>query len=700
MALRSFTAFKNLQLEEKIIKCSKHQDVEPLQELYQLRPDLNGQSVWFFPTQKKSAEGRILYEKSENHVYVYDMITQNQFSSFAAWIKALSIKRFFKGKKSSLATIFLNSSCNGTSVGQIIKGENHSPYFKSAEIITLLTIKTTLTTIIYSNMEFANINLMEGNNGSLWLIFSDQQNIQKELCFEKAPYGSRNPIKYSILINGFEVKDTILKSNHINNKISTMTDIFLIVQFCKKSSICMGQYTKEFAKVVYLRGDYIYSSYLGPQNNHEIITTLENKGSETEAYHRVDCTFFVLNGNICVNCKTLRNTLYKIEKRHANSAQSVKTPYVSREILTELVQNTRKTIRSQKELVKELSERLKLKFETEEEPISEPLTHIVYNVIEEVKTKKYEDVPNIILKELIHIQSEKPNGIRYHPMFIRWAISIYSRGPAAYKAMKSIIRMPSLSTLKSYINETSQYMGLLWSQRDNKYIGYIDFDDENAEIEAFGEQCLYNVQNYSGDQNNDEKDCKRTLATQVHQIVWHSITHSFNFPIAYFAIETISVHTLNTILFSLAAKLECVNIHTYGSVCDSAGENRKHIKSFNWFATTWKIGDKVEVQLSTKPSKKSYKPSTIIAFNPERTEFLVELSGSEQSRHNITRSALRPPMLAKTTWNINDQCEVRNIVNNEWYPGKISTRILINGYLDIEVAIKTTEIQPIIEISA
>ncbi|CAG8811838.1 11910_t:CDS:2, partial [Dentiscutata erythropus] len=53
---------------------------------------------------------------------------------------------------------------------------------------------------------------------------------------------------------------------------------------------------------------------------------------------------------------------------------------------------------------------------------------------------------------------------------------------------------------------------LLWSQRDNKYVGYIDFDDENVEFEAFGEQCLHNVQGseYMSDHNkrnnNDEKD--------------------------------------------------------------------------------------------------------------------------------------------------------------------------------------------------
>jgi len=35
-------------------------------------PNINSQSVWFFPTLKKSAEGRNLYEKAENCAYVYD----------------------------------------------------------------------------------------------------------------------------------------------------------------------------------------------------------------------------------------------------------------------------------------------------------------------------------------------------------------------------------------------------------------------------------------------------------------------------------------------------------------------------------------------------------------------------------------------------------------------------------------------------
>ncbi|CAG8786281.1 30158_t:CDS:2, partial [Gigaspora margarita] len=121
--------------------------------------------VWFFPTLKKSAEGRILYEKTEKHVYVYDTIIQKRFSSFSAWIKALSSQQFFKDKKSALATIFLKPNCNEMNIQQIIKGKNYSPYFKNIQIVTLLSIKDTLTTMIYDDVELIEVrdNFLEEN---------------------------------------------------------------------------------------------------------------------------------------------------------------------------------------------------------------------------------------------------------------------------------------------------------------------------------------------------------------------------------------------------------------------------------------------------------------------------------------------------------------------------------------------------------
>ncbi|RIB00191.1 hypothetical protein C2G38_2150948 [Gigaspora rosea] len=306
---------------------------EALQQLYQLRPDLNDQSVWFFSTLKKSAEGRILYEKTEKHAYLYDTITQKRFSSFSAWIKALSSQHFFKGKKSALATIFLKPNCNEINIGQIIKGKNYSPYFKNIQIGTLLSIKDTLTTMIYDDVKLTGINLTEGE-GFLCLAFFET-NLKKELYIKKTIHGCREPIKCTVFVNSLEVN--VLK--------------------------------ERFEQATYLRGDHLYSNFIGPENNHEIIANLENKGLDNEAYRRIDYTLLVLNGKICANCKTLHNTLYQIENRYKNGIQSVKTTHASRKLLTEIVQKARK-----KELVESLRDGLKLKFEAKEEQVSEPLT--------------------------------------------------------------------------------------------------------------------------------------------------------------------------------------------------------------------------------------------------------------------------------------------------------------------------------------
>ncbi|CAG8851792.1 41162_t:CDS:1, partial [Gigaspora margarita] len=143
-----------------------------------------------------SAEGRILYEKTEKHAYVYDTITQKRFSSFLVWIKALSHQWFFKGKKSALATIFLKPNCYKMNIGQIIKGKNYSPYFKNIQIVILLSIKDTLTTIIYNDIELTGINLMEGK-GFLCLTFFET-NLKKELYIKKTIHECWEPIKCTI----------------------------------------------------------------------------------------------------------------------------------------------------------------------------------------------------------------------------------------------------------------------------------------------------------------------------------------------------------------------------------------------------------------------------------------------------------------------------------------------------------------------
>jgi len=181
--------------------------------------------------------------------------------------------------------------------------------------------------------------------------------------------------------------------------------------------------------------------------------------------------------------------------------------------------------------------------------------------------------------------------------------------------------------------------GLLWSQRSNSYVGYLDFEDEAKDLHSFAIQCeselmMTNDGNISVNEKSDYG-----LSTQVHQIVWHSVTHNFSFPLSYYGINTMTTHDLNKLLFGLAAKLECIGVHTCASICDGAGENRVHLKSFDWFASTWSPGDMVEV----KSGKENFCIAKILSSNVDRTKFCVQKLDQEIAEVIVVdRASLRP----------------------------------------------------------
>lgn len=177
---------------------------------------------------------------------------------------------------------------------------------------------------------------------------------------------------------------------------------------------------------------------------------------------------------------------------------------------------------------------------------------------------------------------------------------------------------------------------------------------------------------------------KYELATQVHQIVWHSITHNFAFPISYYGINNITMHSLNTLIFSLAAKLECIGIHTCGSVCDGAGENRTHIKSFDWYASKWSSGDIVEVNFNK--DKRSFHAAKIVDSNFEKTKFTVyQLDCDNSEKIEIDQNFICSPMPSKLEWNINESCEFKCPRDNKWYLGRITDFDPITSTLSVEI---------------
>jgi len=114
----------------------------------------------------------------------------------------------------------------------------------------------------------------------------------------------------------------------------------------------------------------------------------------------------------------------------------------------------------------------------------------------------------------------------------------------------------------------------------------LDFEDEKEELSSFIIQYEKELQIENNNSNlSDLKNHNQNLATQIHQVVWHSATCNFAYPITYYGINILTAYKINKILFQLIANLKCIGIHTYRSIYDRAGENRNHIKSFDWWAS-------------------------------------------------------------------------------------------------------------------
>ncbi|POG61448.1 hypothetical protein GLOIN_2v1814039 [Rhizophagus irregularis DAOM 181602=DAOM 197198] len=603
---------------------------------------------------KQYREGLLIYDKQDKIFYVFDKKTGEKFGTFGSWIKFLKVRKIFSGERSALATIFFEPNSSGSNLASLLRTEQSS-YWKNCDSINIAEVTSLIKT------EFFGVGIRDIINGIGVTFFGKEQKIEKYLIIK----WQKNLISYELYV----LKKSVKEINGIETGITserTISEISRIIHYISMTKICTGQKTEGFEKVVQLRGIHLVRNQKNSNNIHEPFAILENQNQPQEAYRRIDCHLLVTETNVCKNCQKLKDTLIKIKNRNFMDTLHFKSAHASQEVLSKKIQIQRKKITSQEQKIRNLQLQLQQKVEEEEEVVSEELGQIAKKVARDVREKKVDlSSFNPMFQELIRIQSGKVNGVRYHPMFLRWAISVYSRaGNTAYEAMKGIMRLPSVSTIKNYINESQQcsgwqiktayhilekmavenignhgrigffshdsfkiQKGLLWSQRDNRYVGYLDFENEKEELQSFIIQCEKELQGENTSNLPNLKDNNRDLATQVHQIIWHSATYNFAYPIAYYGINTLDAHEINKILFQLAANLECIGIHTYGSVCDGAGENRNHIKSFDWWAFSWSLGDIVEVDIG----KNNYERAKIIATSLDRSKFTVQLLDSSIS---------------------------------------------------------------------
>ncbi|CAG8662061.1 3938_t:CDS:2, partial [Diversispora eburnea] len=172
--------------------------LEALQELVQIKPDIKGKEIYFFPT----------------------------------------LKKYFKGHRSALATIFLEPNPTCQSIASILCETNYEPYWKTVLLINAQDILLNIKEKILPGKEFSGTAIQEINEGlEFKFAMKDGQPEKKLIIFSKNGLHS-----YEIHILNKIVQDIYLPFS-IKAMKRTIDDIINIIRYVFSVKVCCGQNT-------------------------------------------------------------------------------------------------------------------------------------------------------------------------------------------------------------------------------------------------------------------------------------------------------------------------------------------------------------------------------------------------------------------------------------------------------------------------
>ncbi|CAB5200035.1 unnamed protein product [Rhizophagus irregularis] len=323
----------------------------------------------------------------------------------------LKNRGLYKGYRSALATIFLEPNPSGPSIGSILRSKSNS-YWKVSTYANIQDILSLIKRESLTGGKFMGTVIREISEGLELHFFNNKKKLEKKiLIFAQGIF-----LSYKVW-----VFDQVLKEVDLPFPVKamkrTLDEISNLMQYVFSLKVCCGQSTVGFENVVQIRGDQLVSN----DKEHTPFAFLENKNQPDEAYRHIHCKFIIKDENTCdnkcENCQKLYKTMQQIYRRSLAGVNSVKIAYASKEILIEKIEHQKKLIKTQYVTLANIRDCLQKKIENEGGEISDNMSKITHTVIENVINKNI-DISSLhpIFQELIRIQSEKPNGTRYHLM--------------------------------------------------------------------------------------------------------------------------------------------------------------------------------------------------------------------------------------------------------------------------------------------
>ena len=213
-----------------------------------------------------------------------------------------------------------------------------------------------------------------------------------------------------------------------------------------------------------------------------IIGILENnayvpliKSNFSNVRHK-DCLSFCKSGHLCSSCSDYQAVLRKVRSRMKQSMGDIthkrvsddshtNIKYLSREELEERLINTQKKKKESLRKIANLSVKINKLIKTNGVKAQKSQHELFASIIQTNNLEFEEDSPQWLLWQQQKEQASKRNskGMRWHPLIIRWCLSIFHTSPAAYKQLASkklqFINLPHINTLKKFTKFTTPTSG-------------------------------------------------------------------------------------------------------------------------------------------------------------------------------------------------------------------------------------------------
>ena len=331
---------------------------------------------------------------------------------------------------------------------------------------------------------------------------------------------------------------------------------------------------------------------------------ITTKSAETKFYRGPSCTILSTT-QFCTNCikfesKKIAQFTKLTKKQNATNAIPAKPKAPISKLSTERLKSTLQHYRIENKLLKSEIEELKLAIEKSSMSVSAELSKDMISIMSAADQSKVSPFMKLFWDEQQKYLKSSSTGVRYHPMIIRYCLSLASKSSAAYDEIRydekkgtGFLILPSRRRLRDYKNyikpkrgfnpeiieelrkktkdfsENEKFVAiimdemkiqenLVWDKHSGELIGYVDLGDPDLHYATLPDT--------------------NAIASHILVFLVRSIVNPFKFSLANFATKDVSATQIFPLFWKAVGICEINMLKVVAVTCDGAAPNRLFFK--------------------------------------------------------------------------------------------------------------------------